>query len=81
MSEPSDDRKNAAKKKAQDHFTASAQRDALVKQERDKQRASLAAKTAKLKALRLAKETAERETAASAAEAKAAKKAPARRKG
>jgi hypothetical protein len=44
------------RRKAQNHFTASEQRDALVKQEIEKERAALAARTAKLKALRLAKE-------------------------
>ncbi len=45
-----------ARKRAQNHFTASEQRDTLVKQEIEKERAASAAKTAKLKALRLAKE-------------------------
>jgi hypothetical protein len=56
MSNPTDDRRDAAKRKAQNHFTASEQRDALVKQEIEKERAALIARTAKLKALRLAKE-------------------------
>lgn len=81
MSDMPEDRKNAARKKAQDHLTSSQQRDALVKQERDKELASVANKTAKLRALRLAKETAEKEAAALAPPAKSGKKAaPARRK-
>ena len=60
MANPSDDRRDALKRKAQSHFTASEQRDALVKQEIEKERAALAARTAKLKALRLAKEAEEK---------------------
>lgn len=56
MANPTDDRRDAAKRKAQNHFTASEQRDALVKHEIEKERNALAARTAKLKALRLAKE-------------------------
>lgn len=48
--------RDAAQKRAQNHFTASEHRDALVKQEIEKERAATAAKTARLKALRLAKE-------------------------
>ena len=44
------------KRKGQGVFTASEQRDALVKQEIEKERSALLARTAKLKALRLAKE-------------------------
>lgn len=51
-----DDRRDLARKKAQTHFTASEARDALVKQEIEKERLAVAAKTAKLRALRLAKE-------------------------
>ena len=50
------DTRDTARKRAQNHFSASEQRDALVKQEIEKERAATAAKTAKLKALRLAKE-------------------------
>ncbi len=72
------------KRKAQNHFTASEQRDALVKQEIEKERLALPARTAKLKALRLAKEAeekaeAEREALANPPKPKAkskAKKAP-----
>jgi hypothetical protein len=84
MANPTDDRRDAARRKAQTHFTASEQRDALVKQEIEKERAALAARTAKLKALRLAKEAedkaeAEREALANPPKPKAkskAKKAP-----
>ncbi|HXM00258.1 MAG TPA: hypothetical protein VN932_10035 [Rhizomicrobium sp.] len=55
MPSPSDSR-DAARKRAQNHFTASEQRDVAVKQEIEKERAAVAAKTAKLRALRLAKE-------------------------
>ncbi|HVZ68803.1 MAG TPA: hypothetical protein VG891_05025 [Rhizomicrobium sp.] len=51
------------KRKGQGTFTASEQRDALVKQEIEKERAALAARTAKLKALRLAKEAEEKAAA------------------
>jgi hypothetical protein len=85
MANPTDDRRDAARRKAQTHFTASEQRDALVKQEIEKERAALAARTAKLKALRLAKEAedkaeADREAALHPPKPKArskARKAPA----
>jgi len=63
MSNPTDDRKNVAKRNAQDHFTATAQRDALAREEQGKQRAKTAAKIAKLRALRLAKEQADKNAA------------------
>ena len=50
--------------RAQAAFTASEQRDALVRQLIDKERAATDAKTAKLKALRLAKEAEEKAYAA-----------------
>jgi hypothetical protein len=53
----------AARKAAQTHFTQSEQRDKVIKQEIEKERAASAAKTARLKALRLAKEATEREEA------------------
>ncbi len=59
MSE-SGDAKDKARKKAQNYFTQSEQRDKLVKQELEKERAATDAKTAKLRALRLAKEDADR---------------------
>jgi len=54
---------DAARKAAQTHFTQSEQRDKAIKQEIEKERAASAAKTAKLRALRLAKEAVEREEA------------------
>jgi len=54
---------DAARKAAQTHFTQSEQRDKALKQEIEKERAATAAKTARLKALRLAKEASEREEA------------------
>jgi len=60
MASDTDDRTASLKRKGQGIFTASEQRDALVKQEIEKERAALAARTAKLKALRLAKEAEER---------------------
>jgi hypothetical protein len=87
MASETEDRTASLKRKGQGVFTASEQRDALVKQEIEKERAMLAARTAKLKALRLAKEAeeraeAERQAAANPAPAKAkarskAKKSPA----
>ena len=80
MTTPPDPR-DAARGKAQKYFTQSEQRDTLVKQEIEKERAAVDAKTAKLRALRLAKEAADREAAEKlAAEQGAARaKAPARK--
>jgi len=80
MTTPSDPR-DAARGKAQKYFTQSEHRDTLVKQEIEKERAAVDAKTAKLRALRLAKEAADREAAEKlAAEQGAARaKAPARK--
>ncbi len=70
----SEERRDQARRKAQNHFAASEQRDALVRKEIEKERAVSAAKTAKLRALRLAKEATEKEAsdrlATEAAEAK-----------
>ena len=63
MSSPTEERRDQARKKAQNHFAASEQRDALVRKEIEKERATSAAKTAKLRALRLAKEASEKEAA------------------
>ena len=63
MSSPNEERRDQARKKAQNHFAASEQRDALVRKEIEKERATSAAKTAKLRALRLAKEASEKEAA------------------
>ena len=59
----SEERRDQARRKAQNHFAASEQRDALVRKEIEKERAVSAAKTAKLKALRLAKEASDKEVA------------------
>jgi hypothetical protein len=58
--------REAARRKAQDHFTAAEKRDTEVRQEIARQQAATAAQTAKLRALRLAKEEADRAAAASA---------------
>jgi hypothetical protein len=51
-----EDQKASARRKAQNHFTSSEQRDAALRKELETQRAASAAKTARLRALRLAKE-------------------------
>ena len=61
--DPIDDRKLAARKRAQDRFTAAEVRDATLRHTLDKERAVSNAKTAKLRALRLAKEAADAEEA------------------
>ena len=58
--------RDAARNRAQKHFTSSEQRDVQVKQQIEGERSATDAKTAKLKALRLAKEEAERIAAANA---------------
>ena len=55
--------RNAARTRAQNHFTASEQRDTTVKQMIAAEAAARDAKTAKLRALRFAKEAEDRETA------------------
>ena len=60
MPDPTD-RRDAARRNAQSHFTHSERRDELVRQEIEKERNAVDAKTAKLRALRLAKEAAEKE--------------------
>ena len=67
--------REAARKRAQNHFAAAQERDATVKQMIDSERAATDAKTAKLRALRLAKEEHDR-----ANPPPAPVKAPARRK-
>ena len=80
----SEERRDQARRKAQNHFAASEQRDALVRKEIEKERAVSAAKTAKLRALRLAKEASDKEVAdrlaTDAAEAKPRKTRTAPRK-
>jgi hypothetical protein len=67
------EKRDSARRKAQNHFAASEQRDSAIKQEIERDRAAVAAKTAKLRTLRLQKEAAE-------ADAKAAEPAPKTRK-
>ncbi len=67
----SSDTRDAARKKAQAQFASSEQRDNAIKQEIEKERAAVAAKTAKLRALRLAKEATEKQEADRAAAEKA----------
>jgi hypothetical protein len=52
---------SAARRNASNYFAKAEQREKLVWQEIEKQRATTAAKTAKLRALRLAKEAADGE--------------------
>ncbi|HWD27824.1 MAG TPA: hypothetical protein VG387_11710 [Rhizomicrobium sp.] len=56
--------RDGARRKAQNHFELAEARTTLVKQMVDAERTALDAKTAKLKALRLAKEEADRAEAA-----------------
>lgn len=84
MSDPNE-RREAVRRNAQSHFTHTERRDELVRQEIEKERAALDAKTAKLRALRLAKEAsdkaeADRNAAEHEKSGAAAAKAPARRK-
>jgi len=67
--------REAARRKAQDHFTAAEKRDTEVRREIEREREAVAARTAKLRALRLQKEEAER---IAAANAPARKKKPGR---
>jgi hypothetical protein len=52
--------RDAVRRTAQSHFTHTERRDELVRQEIEKERAATDAKTARLKALRLAKEATDR---------------------
>ncbi|HEY5047982.1 MAG TPA: hypothetical protein VII49_08200 [Rhizomicrobium sp.] len=70
----STDQQSAARQRAQNYFTQTEKRDALVREEVEKERAASAAKTAKLRALRLAKEAGEREEAARVAATEGPKK-------
>ena len=63
MANPPDIR-DTARRKANTHFTASEQRDALVRKELEQERHAFDTRTAKLRALRLAKEAADAEAAA-----------------
>jgi hypothetical protein len=72
--------RTAARTRAQNHFQAAERRDEFVRNELARERAATDAKTAKLRALRLAKEEEERKAAAGMAqEAPAPKKRKARR--
>ena len=75
----SDAIKDTLRRKPGATFTASEARDALVKRELEAERHAFEAKTAKLRALRLAKEAADAELAVKLA-AEAPKKAPTRKK-
>jgi hypothetical protein len=84
MSDPNE-RREAVRRNAQSHFTHTERRDELVRQEIEKERAALDAKTAKLKALRLAKEAvdkaeAERQATEHGKSGISPAKAPSRRK-
>jgi hypothetical protein len=83
MSEPTE-RREAVRRNAQSHFTHTERRDELVRHEIEKERAAVDAKTAKLKALRLAKEATEKadaeKLAAERVKAGVAQKPSARRK-
>ncbi len=76
MSSNSDTRA-AARNRAQSHFAAAEQRDASVRAEIEKERTAMETKTAKLRALRLAKEEEERVEAERLAAEESAKKAKA----
>jgi hypothetical protein len=73
------DKRNEARKRAQNHFTASEQRDLSVRQMIESERAAVDARTDKLRALRLAKEEADRIAAAAAPKPETAVKARRRR--
>jgi hypothetical protein len=57
----------SARSKAEERFTASMKKDKQAMLEREKERQELADRTAKLRALRLAKEAADKEAAENAA--------------
>ena len=76
MESVTDDRQIQARRKAEKHWPKTGQRDTDFFKAREKQRLADEAKTARLRALRLEKEAAEK---AAAAEAKKAK-APARKR-
>jgi hypothetical protein len=82
MAGPPKPQGDAARRAAQTHFTQSEQRDKAIKQEIEKERAASAAKTARLRALRLAKEASERKEAerTKAAAPKAAQPTPRRKR-
>lgn len=63
---PLSGKRAAVRKNAQDHFAASERRDSEVRKELERQQTAAAAQITKLRALRLAKEEADRQAAASA---------------
>jgi hypothetical protein len=66
-------RREAARKKAQDHFSATERRDSEVRREIERQHAAAVVQMTKLRALRLAKEEADRIAAANAPPTKSRK--------
>lgn len=66
-------RKDAAKRKAQRLFSESERRNEQARNEREKARDAIATKTAKLRALRLARDAEEKANADAAAQSKASK--------
>lgn len=73
MASPTDTR-TLARNRAQTHFKSSEQREDAIRAEIEKERAAVEAKTAKLRALRLAKEADEKAEADRLAAEKAEKK-------
>lgn len=69
------DTRTAARNRAQTHFKSSEQRESAVRAELEKERAAVETKTAKLRALRLAREAEERAEADRLAAEKAEKAA------
>jgi len=63
MSNPGDTRKDGIKRNAQFHFAKTEQREVSLRKERQTAHDALVAKTAKLRALRLAKEATDLEEA------------------
>ena len=70
--------RDAARTRAQSHFHAAEKRDQLVREELARERAATDAKTAKLRALRLAKEEADQAAAGDEPEAPAKARKPRR---
>jgi hypothetical protein len=77
MAETGGSRADMARRKAQEQFAAVKRRDAEARRDRDKVSAAAVSKTERLRALRLAKEAADREAAA--AEPPVKKAAPRRK--
>ncbi len=64
MNPPSQGRAEEARRRAQEHFSKAQERESAFVREREKAEAAQAAKTARLRALRLAKEEEDRRNAA-----------------